>query len=577
MSRRSTLRLAGLVAGLVVVRLALGLGMDGPVIHGDEAGYILNARWLAGEGPPPRTRYFPGYSLLLVPAAWVTESPLGFYNVIIVTNALLGGVLGLAAWGLTGAFLGPERTGVRLAVAAATSLYPAFVSYSNLALSENALVPATMVTAYCLMQSVQGERVPGSLALGLGVLGAYQVVVHPRGAAVLLAAVVVAAVFWRPWRRRLAAFALLAVGAIAVLVVGGLAVRAATDGGAAVASGYDVDVVAGSRLSLAGVLDMAVGALGQVLYVVAATYGLAVVGLWAAARHVRRGVRWGDARPAGAGAVSLFAIVASLSVLAMSAWLVSPSATARAHPDSLLYGRLNEGVLAPLLLVGLCALANAATSVRLLVRSVAATALVAVVAAVSLRVFRAALAGAEIDNPIGVIGTYPLQAVLSGGRFAPLLLAAFAVVSVSALMALARWRPAVAVSCAAVAFFAVGSAMALRYLLPGSAQRATERGAIPLIAMLEERGARPACVAFDDAGYSFWHHDNYRVFLEGIRVERFASRRREAPCGPVVLTTRDDLASNYAGARLWRRLDEGLAVWVLPGDSQDAVSDVLAA
>ncbi|MBW3615453.1 MAG: hypothetical protein KY439_09130 [Actinobacteria bacterium] len=569
------LALAAVIALAVVVRLLLGLAMKGPIVHGDEAGYILNARWLADGGPVPGTRYFPGYSLLLVPAAWLTQSPLAFYRAIIVTNALLGGLFSLAAWGLTAAFLERARTTLRLTVTAAVSLCPSFVLYSNLALSENALAVATMGTAYLLKRSTDGDRTGPMLALALGMLSAYQVIVHPRGAGALLAAGLVAAVFWRPWRPRMAPLALLA-GAVVVLAVGAIVVSRATSGGAAVSTGYGVGVVTGGRLSLAGMLGAGAGALGQVLYLVAATFGLVVIGFCAAARQVREWMRSGES-PAAA-AVALFALTTSVVVLAMSAWLVGPGGSA-VKPDSLIYGRLNEAVAGPLLLVGLCVVANASSvpGRSRLIRYGGVAALTAVVTALPVQLFQTALAGAEIDNPIGVMAVYPLQALLAGGRVAPLLLAAFAVVSVATLTALVHWKPVLVPVGVVAAFLVVSSVMALRYLLPGSARRSTQRGAVALVAVVEDRvGSPPECIAFDDADYSFWHHDNYRVFLPKVRIERFASTRREAPCGPMVITTREDLSSDFPGARLWRKLDEGLSVWVLPGQVQEATKDLLS-
>lgn len=575
MSVQNRLGLAAVIGLPMLVRLLLGLGMEGPIIHGDEAGYILNGRWLAGEGPAPGTRYFPGYSFLLVPAAWLTQSPLGFYKAILVTNALLGGLFSLAAWGLTDAFL-KGRTIVRLMVTAAVSLYPSSVLFSSLALSENALSLATMLTAYLVKRSVDGDDVGPMPAVGLGVLSAYQLIVHPRGAAVLFATGLVALTFWRPWWRRRVAFALLAGSSAVVLVLGAVVVNRATSGGVAVSDGYSLRVVASSRLSLSGVLGIGTGALGQVLYLVAGTYGLVVIGFCAGTRQVRE---WMSSKEkTGAAAVALFSVTTSLVVLVMSAWLVAPGNVSPVKPDSLIYGRLNEGVLGPLLLVGLCVLGNEATATRrsALARYASVAAFAAVMAAVPVQLAGKALDG-RIDNPIGVTAVYPLQAALAGGRVAPLLMAGFAVLSVATLAAIARWRPMAAVASVAAAFLLVTTVLGLRYLLPGSARRSSERGAVALVAEVEERiGSPPQCVAFDDADFSFWHYDNYRVFLPGTRIERFASQRGETPCGPMVITTREDFRSVFPEARLWRKLDEGLSVWILPGRLQEVTSDLLA-
>ncbi|MBA3302585.1 MAG: hypothetical protein H0U26_01785, partial [Acidimicrobiia bacterium] len=87
-----------LVAALIVVaaRLALGATMEGPRVFPDELGYLAAARHLAGGSPPwelgAAAFYHPGYSLLLVPAFWLTDDPSTLYRVALVVNAVLGGV-----------------------------------------------------------------------------------------------------------------------------------------------------------------------------------------------------------------------------------------------------------------------------------------------------------------------------------------------------------------------------------------------------------------------------------------------------------------------------------------------------
>src|SRR5258705_9984153 len=75
----------------VVVHLALTHGMRAPIIHTDEYAYLDIGRYLAHGGRLPRAQYYPGYSLLLVPVAWMTRDPLTLYRGALVVNSILAG------------------------------------------------------------------------------------------------------------------------------------------------------------------------------------------------------------------------------------------------------------------------------------------------------------------------------------------------------------------------------------------------------------------------------------------------------------------------------------------------------
>ena len=63
---------AGLVA-LVVLHAVLNRGIPAPQIHADEGGYLGDARFIASGYGRSGVGYYAGYSLFLVPAAWLTR------------------------------------------------------------------------------------------------------------------------------------------------------------------------------------------------------------------------------------------------------------------------------------------------------------------------------------------------------------------------------------------------------------------------------------------------------------------------------------------------------------------------
>ncbi len=78
-----------------VVHVAAAAGMRGPIINGDEAGYLGNARYIAQGIGRTHAGYAAGYSILITPAAFLSHDPLTAYHLSLVVNALLAATVPL--------------------------------------------------------------------------------------------------------------------------------------------------------------------------------------------------------------------------------------------------------------------------------------------------------------------------------------------------------------------------------------------------------------------------------------------------------------------------------------------------
>src|SRR5262249_25479766 len=90
--RQFAVLLGLLIAGVVALHLAVARWLPAPHVYPDEAGYLGNARFLASGYGRSSAGYFAGYSLFLVPAAWLSSTPLRFYRAALVTNAVMAAV-----------------------------------------------------------------------------------------------------------------------------------------------------------------------------------------------------------------------------------------------------------------------------------------------------------------------------------------------------------------------------------------------------------------------------------------------------------------------------------------------------
>ena len=174
-----------LVAAAVAAHVVLARHMRTPIIHADEFGYLMGAHFMARGGPPIGAPYFPGYSALLVPLWWLSRDPTTVYRWALDVNAGLAGATILLLYVLARR-LAPRAGPLRWAAAAvAVAAYPAVVLYSQLAESENLLLPGFLVVCLLVLRAVDQPtaRRWGAAALAAGFLYA----VHGRALAVAAA------------------------------------------------------------------------------------------------------------------------------------------------------------------------------------------------------------------------------------------------------------------------------------------------------------------------------------------------------------------------------------------------------
>ena len=537
-------RLLVVTLGMFGLRAALSLPRTGPLVVADEAGYLLNARALTGgvHGALANAPFYRGgYSLLLTPLVAVHLSPETTYRLVLVLNAALAASLVPLLYGLlTRCFAVRAEHAVWAAAAAAA--YPSATTLSQVALSENALLPLVVVWAL-LAGTLATARGRSALWLsaGMGATAAACYVVHGR--MVVVGAVTMVALAWLAALRRISP---LAAGLGVVTLAAGLVGARQLDDFLVRTNwaGHRPDEV-GDRLSsvhdLDGVLRVLGNLVGSTWYLTVATLGLVALLLFSenARRDLTR-LRH-DAPPASLVLGLLLAVTAGLLVLSA---LSFPDIE---RPDMLIYGRYAEVTMPPLLALALAALARglARRKVRSAFTITAALVLAGTVAVAALR------AGV---HPIGQANRWNIASLpFLTFDLQPAVLVAAGLVALGALAvgaAVILRRPDALAPLALVAFLVVAAVAERNPVLTSQSSVYGAGWTSP------ESAVHDGPIGYDLAAYDVYGLYAYQWFLPH---DAFVPFRGRAPATRYVIAARDTKRRGWT--MVWSDPDRDQAIF----------------
>lgn len=165
----------------------------GFTLYPDEFGYWASAASVVGydwsEVASLGSYYSFGYSLILIPILKIFSGGVAAYRAAVFINMLLMCV-GIFLFGelIEGIF--PEtETGIRVLVSGAAVLYPAWIFYMQMTMTEALLIFVFTLTVYLFYRFMEKQRI--STAIALAVLLIYGYCVHMRAVGVVFACVLV--------------------------------------------------------------------------------------------------------------------------------------------------------------------------------------------------------------------------------------------------------------------------------------------------------------------------------------------------------------------------------------------------
>jgi hypothetical protein len=532
---------------LVILHVLFALSRDRPLIFADEAGYIGNARYLAGGLPIKMLNsgaYYPGYSVILTPLFWLGLSAPQTYQAILILNGLLlsTAFISLVLW--IRWILG-DASKYGYAIAFAASTYPTFFVQPGFAMSESAVIAlatALPLLGYWLLKT---QRV--LVAIAFAATTAFLYSIHPRFVGtvgtVVVGLGVLAVLRVLKWRITVVSWLVLGAGVVGSKALTAF-VTAANGGGAFEASNRLATLVTGP-----GFWSLILEVLGQFWYLEVASVGLVLVGLVAIGRLLIQPVDSGLRRTSAAWNALLFTAISTVLAFGVSCAFMSEPR----RVDHFIYGRYNEGVLAPVLATGIWAMLRLGKSWRSQAIAAAMIAAGMLVTAVVLHWARGD-AWSGRANLANILSLIPYLKLVSGLKLVTISLVAFGLYVVIAVSA--GWRAWLGLGLLSATFLA-GSLLSQRSFLSMQAGRAKRQVLFDKVAALPGVDRISYDQSFFDPVTLFFG----QYFLPNTEFDFFESARGETPKSSYVLSHEDWSGASSFSAQLIGKDNGGHSLW----------------
>lgn len=315
-----------------------------PMIAPDELGFISQAQLLAGApavnmGSEPYYHF--GYSLLLVPVWLVTQDPLLAYKGFMLINAVLAALLVPLLVAIGDAFGFRRSSGLMLA-AALVALWPSSFFVSHFAWSDALFRLVFAANVWALTRVAQRPQLGWATLFVASAAALFAV--HPK-ALLILALAPAALVMLRVIRVLDTRTLIAALVAFAVLVTGEMLAMDALHAALWHDGAYSAQQTLLARILRPETLFTGlIVVLGQLWYQLAASLGLAALGVWFVIRYAL-GRHPPLMRAAAGYALAATLVVALASVIQMLEPL---------RVDHIAYGRYIDGASVALVWLGLC-------------------------------------------------------------------------------------------------------------------------------------------------------------------------------------------------------------------------------
>lgn len=331
---------------VAIVRLFVSRSRTTFSIWPDEPAQLAMARLLGGGtrwDMHDHSTWRPGYALLLSPVYWFTDDATTVFRSAMAINAVLGAIAVVVLVFLTRRLTNLSPWAAALAATVVMSM-PAMLFPTDFVWSESLVVALFLAALLALIRFDEAATVRRGCVAAAVVTASFAAHSRMLPLFIVFLAVVAMAVARNGMARRNA------IACVALVLAGGVVVQFATR--TIVERLWrdpaGTNTVGAATERLVDVGPLVVSAAGQWWYLVVSSAGLVGFGVWGLARRIR------DREPAKRRSAVIVA-ASTLGCVVLSVAFMS----ARDRPDRIVYGRYNDAVIAPILVIGIAVLIGA--------------------------------------------------------------------------------------------------------------------------------------------------------------------------------------------------------------------------
>jgi len=365
---------------LTAFHLIATWGQSAATVIPDEVSYLAQARYFAGKDDIPNTRLFLeresylagsenipgtegwpyyhfGYSLLVTPVYWLTDTPTAAYKGVMLINSLLLSSLFLIIYSWI-RMISEIDSKTAIIIGFITSLYPSYILQSQIGWAENAFIPGFALSCLLFTRHLKAGTIYTVCLFAL--VAGFQFTIHPRGltvsAAAILSLIALALARKQQWQ----------LSAIGVFIVVGviLATKVVANDLAAIMNTVSHEGRVIKVISSIFDREILPAIVGNLFYLTLATLGLFLLGVSETIRQIyEHGVRnFKDLiSDKNTGSLLYVALASGMTFCLGIVFLARSSEwnDVAGNIDFVMYGRYNEGFLSIYIALGLLWLCRA--------------------------------------------------------------------------------------------------------------------------------------------------------------------------------------------------------------------------
>jgi len=540
----------------LIIHLLLSFSVNVPLIYADEAAYINNARNILFDQAEKSSYYSSGYSWSIIPAFLINNDIRVAYKIIQMLNSLYMSAIPVIALYLAKIFEHELKEKTVLIIAIIVSLYPPFLLYSNMAMSEAILIPLYLIIVliFALLHQNQNLKKRLMLVFLLVIFSMYIVFVHPRSAVIFPAFFLVSLVNLFSWIKRKRSTILLIFSIVLSVIISIFAFYLLIQFGIK-GTGYSSSISKqlGIILSISGIKQFLLILNGQVLYLLLATFGLALMAvisvlvyLFRFSNHVENPRKYN---------VVLFVVLCFLFEIGLSSlFMITPF-----RADHFIYGRYTEGFLLPILLLGILIFVN---DEKIDILSRLTLAIMAFVCFTG-----SYLLAEKIENlPVAWLNIFGVYAYkLFNSEFNLVSLSVFYLLLT--IIVYSNRKSSVFTSIFIIGFlFSVSTLYANHdWYRNDSLHKENRASLVKSLSKYKEINDGMIVVNLDKELDDSWDHYNYMVYVPEIQMN-ILDLHVDKPIGDLILTKKDNINELYPGARIVGIENFAkIKMWLLPG------------